>query len=96
MLVMSVLSIASIATPLLATTPTEDGSGVPVLVIVVAGAVLAWLLSLLFHPYRACRSCGGTPRVYGAVATKSFRMCPHCGGTGRRRRVGATLWERNR
>jgi hypothetical protein len=82
----------------LATAPQEaDGlSGSTVLVLVGLGLLVLWLLSLLLHPFTTCSSCNGTPRSYGAVATRSFRLCGNCGGSGRRLRVGARVWPQNR
>jgi hypothetical protein len=73
-----------------------DLSGTTVFLVVGLGLFLAWLLSLLLHPFTACPSCKGTPRLYGMLATRSFRLCSSCGGTGRRLRAGARIWPQNR
>jgi hypothetical protein len=73
-----------------------DMSGTSLLTVVGLGLLAAWAVSLLLHPYTACSSCKGTPRSYGAIATRSFRLCPSCGGTGRQLRVGARIWPQNR
>jgi hypothetical protein len=81
-------------TPPLLTAATDSGS--TALVVIGGVVVLGWLVSLLLHPFTACSACKGSPRHYGALATRSFRMCATCGGSGRRRRVGAGLWPQNR
>ena len=88
----------SAAAVLLATVPDPAGgySGGTLVVLALLGLLAAWAVSLLLHPYTACGSCGGTPRSYGAVATRSFRLCGACGGSGRRLRVGARMWPQNR
>jgi hypothetical protein len=67
-----------------------------VIVIAIHVLLVLWLLSLLLHPFTTCSSCNGSPRSYGAVATRSFRLCASCGGSGRRLRVGARVWPQNR
>ncbi|MHA6629281.1 hypothetical protein ACU61A_27925 [Pseudonocardia sichuanensis] len=81
-------------TALLAT--AADLSGTGILTLAGAGLLVAWILSLLLHPFTACSSCKGTPRSYGAIATRSFRLCPACGGSGRQLRIGARIWPQNR
>lgn len=82
---------ATTATP----TPTPTNSGPTtgqflVWALLIAAVVfVGWRISLVLHPYRHCRKCGGTPRFYGSVATKSFRLCDRCQGTGRELRLGA-------
>jgi hypothetical protein len=49
--------------------------------------VLSWWL----HPLRACPSCKGTPRKYGALHKSKFRWCAHCEGKGRVPRLGAVV-----
>jgi hypothetical protein len=77
-------------------TTAADLSGAGILTLAGAGLLVAWIVSLLLHPFTACSSCRGTPRSYGAVATRSFRLCPACGGSGRQLRVGARIWPQNR
>jgi hypothetical protein len=84
-----------VTAPLLAATATSP-TGSTMLLLAGLGLLVAWMLSLLLHPFRACSSCKGTPRVYGAVATRSFRLCSSCGGSGRRLRAGARIWPQNR
>ncbi|WP_219412880.1 hypothetical protein [Pseudonocardia nigra] len=85
----------SLAQPLLGVS-VGAGSGTSTLVVIAIGVLVAWLLSLLLHPFTACSSCKGSPKSYGAVATKSFRTCGACGGSGKQLRMGAGLWSRNR
>ena len=73
-----------------------DLSGTGILTLAGAGLLVAWIVSLLLHPFTACSSCKGTPRSYGAIATRSFRLCPACGGSGRQLRIGARIWPQNR
>jgi hypothetical protein len=82
-------------TPSLAA-PDVPLTGTTLLLLAGLGLLVIWILSLLLHPFTACTSCKGTPRLYGAVATRSFRLCPSCGGSGRRLRTGARMWRQNR
>jgi DnaJ-class molecular chaperone len=70
----------------------DSGSGNTALLVVVVVVVLGWLVSLVLHPWTACSACKGSPRHYGAVATKSFRLCSACGGSGRQLRFGARMF----
>jgi hypothetical protein len=83
--------LAAAAAPL-----ASDLSGSTLLTVIGLGLLLAWAVSLLLHPYTACSACKGTPRSYGAIATRSFRLCHSCSGTGRQLRVGARIWPQNR
>jgi len=78
------------------TLATAGLTGTSVVVLAALGLLAAWALSLLLHPFTACSSCKGTPRSYGAIATRSFRLCPACGGSGRQLRIGARIWPQNR
>ncbi|GAA5125040.1 hypothetical protein [Pseudonocardia adelaidensis] len=82
--------------PAAAASVPAELSGATLLTIVGLGLLAAWAVSLLLHPYTACGSCKGTPRSYGAIATRSFRLWPGCGGTGRQLRAGARIWPQNR
>jgi hypothetical protein len=74
-----------------------DGlSSSTLLVLVGLGLLVLWLLSLLLHPFRACSTCNGASKSYGALATRSFRLCGSCGGSGRQLRLGARVWPQNR
>lgn len=70
----------------------DNGSGNTALLWIVVVGVLGWLISLALHPWTACSSCKGSPRRFGAVATKSFRLCSACGGSGRQLRFGARMF----
>jgi len=83
------------ADPLLATAAGEL-SGATIVLIAGLGMLVAWVVSLLLHPFTACGACKGTPRSYGVLAAHSFRLCSACGGTGRRLRFGARMWPQNR
>ncbi len=78
------------------TTGPSSGSGATIVVVIALGLVLLWVLSLRLHPYTACSACKGKSRLFGAFATRSFRLCSTCGGKGRRKRVMADVWARNR
>lgn len=69
----------------------EDGVGVfnEVLLIVIGVIVGGYLLSGFLHPFRPCRSCGGSGVHKGSVYRRATRNCTTCGGKGRFRRVGA-------
>ena len=70
----------------------EGGSGNTALLVVVVVALVGWLISLVLHPWTACSACKGSPRRFGAVASKSFRLCAACGGSGRQLRFGARMF----
>jgi DnaJ-class molecular chaperone len=59
------------------------------LVITVLVIVSGYLLSGFLHPFRPCRTCGGTGIHRGLVFRSATRNCSNCGGRGRYRRVGA-------
>lgn len=63
------------------------------LVVLVAGLVGAWALSLLAHPIGTCPRCRGR-RVHPGLFTNRVRPCGVCGGTGLWRRIGATFVHR--
>lgn len=56
--------------------------------IIVALAAAAYLVSLWFHPWIACRSCNGSGRTRGLLWRRAFGTCPRCGGRGRKPRLG--------
>ena len=54
--------------------------------LIVFGLAVAWVLSLLIHPFGRCWLCrGGRVRVKGRKA----RRCRACKGLGRRQRLGS-------
>jgi len=53
--------------------------------------VLAYVVSLIRHPHRRCRACGGTGRQRGAMFTWGDRPCTTCGGGPRHRRWGVQV-----
>jgi hypothetical protein len=71
---------------------------VPAIVSVIAAVVViaSYLLSIQFHPHRACRGCNGTGRHSGSVWAYGARMCGSCGGQGRQRRWGAMFLHRDK
>lgn len=71
-------------------------SGNSTLLLIGLVIVLGWLASLWAHPFTACRDCKGSPKKFGGIYTKSFDLCRTCNGRGRRVRMGATLFPRNR
>ncbi len=58
------------------------------LIFILGGVGLAYYLSLLLHPDRDCRACGGTGRHRGWLFSWTRRQCPSCAGQGRHRRFG--------
>ena len=55
-------------------------------VLIGAGVVTAWVLSLYFRPFGRCLLCrGGRVRVRG----RRVRRCRLCKGLGRRQRLGS-------
>ncbi len=61
--------------------------------ILAAAAVLAaaFAVSLRVHPWRPCRSCGGSGKSRDAVWKTAFGTCKSCGGKGRRPRPGVRV-----
>ncbi|WP_226366204.1 hypothetical protein [Pseudonocardia sp. ICBG162] len=77
---------------LLAAAEEQSGaSGTTILVIIGAVALVLYIGSLYLHPFTRCGRCKGTPRQYGALATKSWRHCGACNGSGREIRLGARI-----
>lgn len=66
------------------------------LILALAGIVVLHLASLWLHPFTACRDCKGSPKKFGTIYTRSFDLCRTCNGRGRRVRMGATMFTRNR
>ncbi len=64
--------------------------------LVLAAVAVAHLVSLWLHPFTACRDCKGSPKKFGTIYTRSFDLCRTCNGRGRRVRMGATMFTRNR
>lgn len=58
------------------------------IVLVVLGAVVAWLGSLYFWPFAPCAKCKGTGRNRGSTS-KRYGECRRCKGGGRRQRLGS-------
>lgn len=59
--------------------------------VVGAGAVVAYLISLQVHPHRECRKCGGTGRHRGWLFGFAQRPCASCAGQSRHRRTGNVI-----
>ncbi len=79
-------------------TGNESGSGggvggvfYAVFFIAAAIAVIGYVISLRWHPYRNCHSCGGQGRKRGAIYTYTQRTCAACKGSGRQLRFGNRL-----
>lgn len=79
--------------------------GVVILVIALPGAYrlipvlglgVPYYVSLLLHPDRDCRACGGTGRHRGWMFLWTRRQCPSCAGQGRHRRLGNIILHPNR
>ena len=60
-----------------------------VLVVIILVIVGGYFVSGFLHPFRPCRSCGGSGVHRGSVYRGSTRDCTTCGGRGRFRRAGA-------
>src|SRR5215475_12729700 len=52
----------------------------------------AYVVSLMRHPHRRCRACGGTGRHRGTMFTWGDRPCTTCGGGPRHRRWGVQAY----
>lgn len=73
---------------------THD-AGTGAVITAVVGFVM-WLVSIWLTPFRRCRTCRGTGRLFGAMSTWAHRQCPTCGGTGRHRRYNVTTFFGNK
>lgn len=60
-----------------------------VLTVVIVVLVGGYFVSTFLHPFRPCRSCGGTGVRKGFIYRRSSRTCANCAGKGRFRRAGA-------
>lgn len=63
-----------------------NGAGI---VTTLAVLTSVYLLSCLVWPWRKCPACDSGKRRFGSV----WRTCPRCGGTGKRKRIGARLFD---
>jgi hypothetical protein len=52
------------------------------------GAAVVYVGSLILHPDRDCRKCGGTGRHRSWMFGWARRQCHRCAGQGRHRRFG--------
>jgi hypothetical protein len=52
---------------------------------------VAYVISVIRHPRRVCRACGGTGRHRGMMFWWGDRACTTCGGSPRHRRWGAQV-----
>ena len=59
------------------------------LVVIIAVILSGYLVSGFLHPFRPCRSCGGSGVHKASVFRGTTRTCGTCGGKGRSRRLGA-------
>ena len=69
---------------------THD-AGTGAVITAVVGFVM-WLVSIWLTPFRRCRTCRGSGRLFGTMSTWAHRQCPTCGGTGRHRRYNVTTF----
>ncbi|HCA85985.1 MAG TPA: hypothetical protein DEQ61_11095 [Streptomyces sp.] len=74
----------------------ESASGSSAVALLAIAVAVIYLLSVWINPYGPCRACKGTPKSYGRMFTTAFDLCRACEGRGRRVRVGARLFARNR
>lgn len=63
------------------------------LILIAAGLIAGWALSLLAHPIGNCPRCTGR-RVHRQLLTNRIVACRVCDGTGLWRRIGATFVHR--
>ncbi|MDN5747417.1 MAG: hypothetical protein L0H64_02640 [Pseudonocardia sp.] len=71
-----------------------SGSSSLALLLIAIGAI--YLVSVWINPFAPCRACKGTPKSFGRLFTTAFDLCRVCEGRGRRVRMGARLFARNR
>lgn len=73
---------------------STSGSSTVALLAVAVAAI--YLFSVWINPYGPCRACKGIPKSHGRIFTTAFDLCRACEGRGRRVRMGARLFARNR
>jgi DnaJ-class molecular chaperone len=64
-----------------------------VVVLIVAGVVVVWWVSVQRHPIRRCPSCNGSKKNAGSNDQR-WGTCRRCRGEGEVRRFGAPKQER--
>lgn len=67
-----------------------------VLFLILAAAVIAYLVSCALHPYIACETCEGKGKHVGALFPKASRPCHKCSGTGQKQRLGVRFLGRGK
>jgi len=58
------------------------------LILLIAGGVIAYAVSLYWWPMRPCRRCGGTGTNRGSNRRR-FGQCKKCGGSRSVQRIGS-------
>jgi DnaJ-class molecular chaperone len=61
------------------------------LALLVASALLVYVVSALLHPYVKCETCDGKGKHSGALFSYASRPCHRCSGTGQKQRLTAAV-----
>jgi hypothetical protein len=78
--------------------PTEPAdlaaniSGGTILFILIAVAVIGYVISIRLNPNTKCRRCNGRGFHRGAIFSYSTRACSSCGGRGVKPRLGRRVF----
>lgn len=81
----------AVVASLTAAVPGDAPPQIPVGFAVIAAVVGGYVVSLMIHPFRKCKTCKGTGRHTGAIFSHGFRPCRSCGGSSRHLRLGARV-----
>ena len=60
--------------------------------ILIAGVIGVYYVSLTRNPWEECSKCHGKPRTQGWLFTRAHRVCPKCQGTGQQLRLGRRVF----
>jgi DnaJ-class molecular chaperone len=63
-----------------------------ILFILIAAAVIGYVVSIRLNPNTKCKRCKGRGFHRGAIYSYSTRACSACGGAGVRPRLGRRLF----
>ncbi|ONI79119.1 hypothetical protein BWI15_00040 [Kribbella sp. ALI-6-A] len=74
------------------TGPAEALGTTGMLLLLVAAAFVAYVVSLAMYPNVKCNRCRGTGQRHDALFSYATRPCSNCEGRGTRRRIGVVVF----